>query len=105
MKRSTIALLACPQCHGRLESYCTDPNAEPCLTGNLYCKTCSTNYSIVDGIPHFIKPEALSGFNRNFSKMYDWFSWGYRAFSKIAFAYIRMDEETGRREITDQLES
>ena len=36
--------------------------------------------------------------------MYDWFSWGYTLFSKIAFAYIGMDEETGRREITDRLE-
>jgi ubiquinone/menaquinone biosynthesis C-methylase UbiE len=36
--------------------------------------------------------------------MYNWFSWGYRLFSKIAFAYIGMDEETGRREVTDRLE-
>jgi ubiquinone/menaquinone biosynthesis C-methylase UbiE len=36
--------------------------------------------------------------------MYDWFSWIYRAFSKVAFAYIGMDEATGRREITDRLE-
>ena len=36
--------------------------------------------------------------------MYDWTSWGYRAFSRIAFAYIGMSEETGRREITDKLD-
>jgi ubiquinone/menaquinone biosynthesis C-methylase UbiE len=36
--------------------------------------------------------------------MYDWFSWGYRLFSKVAFAYIGMHEETGRREITDLLD-
>ena len=104
MKRTTLDLLACPICHGRLESYCIDPAADPCLSGNLYCKVCSINYSIVDGIPHFIQPEQLSGFNRNFSRMYNWFSWGYRLFSKVAFAYIGMDEETGRREITDRLD-
>lgn len=104
MKKSTLDLLACPTCHGQLEIYCVDPHADPCLTGNLYCKACSTNYSIVDGIPQFIKSEDLHGLNRNFSKMYDWFSWGYRLFSKVAFAYIGMDEETGRREITDRLD-
>jgi len=35
----------------------------------------------------------------------DWLSWVYRAFSKIAFAYIGMDDETGRYEITDRLDS
>jgi ubiquinone/menaquinone biosynthesis C-methylase UbiE/uncharacterized protein YbaR (Trm112 family) len=104
MKRTTVDLLACPKCHGKLEYFCADTNIDPCLTGNLYCKTCSTNYSIVDGIPHFIMSETLDGFNRSFSRMYDWFSWGYRLFSKVAFAYIGMDEETGRREITDRLE-
>lgn len=104
MKRATIDLLGCPICHGHLDVYCAEPNANPCLAGNLYCKPCSTNYSIVDGIPHFITPETLNGFNRRFSRMYDWFSWGYRLFSKVAFAYIGMDEQTGRREITDRLE-
>jgi ubiquinone/menaquinone biosynthesis C-methylase UbiE/uncharacterized protein YbaR (Trm112 family) len=104
MKRTTFDILACPICHGHLESYCADPDADPCLTGNLFCKACSVNYNIVDGIPRFIKSEQLSGFNQRFSRLYDWFSWGYRAFSKIAFAYIGMDEETGRREITDRLD-
>lgn len=104
MKRSSFNLLACPVCHGCLESFCADGSSDPCLTGNLYCKTCSINYSIVDGVPYFIEPGNLTGFNRRFSHMYDLFSWAYRAFSKIAFAYIGMDEETGRREITDRLE-
>jgi hypothetical protein len=61
-------------------------------------------FPVEDGIPHFIQPEALTGFNRRFSRMYDWFSWVYAAFSKVAFAYIGMSEETGRREITDRLD-
>lgn len=104
MKRTTLEMLTCPTCHTPLEMYCTDPHSEPCLTGNLYCRACSTNYSILDGIPNFIEPKELTGFNRRFSRMYDWFSWVYAAFSRLAFAYIGMDEETGRREITDRLE-
>jgi ubiquinone/menaquinone biosynthesis C-methylase UbiE len=72
-------------------------------TGLLICSNCKKYFPIVDGIPHFIQTEALTGFNRRFARMYNWFSWGYRLFSKIAFAYIGMDEETGRREITDRL--
>jgi SAM-dependent methyltransferase len=104
MKRTTLDILACPTCHGHLESYCADPGADPCLTGNLFCKACSVNYNIADGIPRFIKSEQLNGFNHRFSLLYNWFSWGYRAFSKIAFTYIGMDEETGRREITDRID-
>jgi ubiquinone/menaquinone biosynthesis C-methylase UbiE len=58
----------------------------------------------VDGIPHFIETKTLMGLNKRFSQMYDWFSWGYRAFSKVAFAYIGMTEEQARREVTDRLE-
>jgi ubiquinone/menaquinone biosynthesis C-methylase UbiE len=104
MKRTTVDLLACPACRGQLEISSPDSNADTYLAGTLFCKACSVNYSIVDGIPHFIEPEQLNGFNRRFSRMYDWFSWGYRAFSKIAFAYIGMSEETGRRQITDRLD-
>jgi uncharacterized protein YbaR (Trm112 family) len=73
-------------------------------TGMLTCPTCHKSYPIVDGIPHFVEPEKLTGLNRRFSRLYDWFSWGYRAFSKVAFAYIGMDEATGRREITNRLD-
>ncbi len=104
MKHTTFNLLACPTCHGNLEKYCADLNADPCQTGNLYCKTCSTNYSILEGIPCFIEPEKLIDSSRHFSGLRDSFSWGYAPFSKVAFAYIGMDEATGRCEITDQLE-
>jgi ubiquinone/menaquinone biosynthesis C-methylase UbiE len=72
--------------------------------GRLVCPRCKRDYPIVGGIPQFIQPEALTGFNRRFSRMYDRFSWIYAAFSKVAFAYIGMNEETGRREITDRLD-
>jgi ubiquinone/menaquinone biosynthesis C-methylase UbiE len=70
----------------------------------LTCAGCGKSYPVTDGIPYFIESGGLTGFNRRFSRMYDLFSWGYRAFSRVAFAYIGMDEETGRREVTDRLE-
>lgn len=102
MKGSTIDLLVCPGCRGKLIS---DAGNEKTLqAGILTCPTCNQIYPIVQGIPHFIQPEQLTGFNRRFARMYNWFSWGYRAFSRIAFAYIGMNEGVGRREIIDRLE-
>jgi SAM-dependent methyltransferase len=102
MKQTTLDLLACPTCHGRLDFSGADEKIFH--AGTLACSRCEKHFLIVDGIPHFIEPEKLTGFNRRFSRLYDWFSWGYRAFSKVAFAYIGMDEATGRREITDRLD-
>ena len=102
MKRTTLNLLVCPNCHGQLTF--TGADEKTLHAGTLSCFVCDKHFPIVDGIPHFLHPGALTGFNRRFSRMYDLFSWGYRAFSKIAFAYIGMDEETGRREITDRLD-
>jgi len=110
MKRTTLDLLACPFCRGCLNFSGADRIAlhagmlRPGSAQALACSRCKQHFPLVDGIPHFIQPAALTGFNRRFARMYDWFSWGYRLFSKIAFAYIGMDEETGRREVTDRLE-
>ena len=104
MKCRTVDLLVCPKCRGKLEFIAADRAAQNCEAGNLYCRDCRKNFSIIDGIPYFYTPDQLTGFNRRFSHLYDWFSWIYAAFSKVAFAYIGMDEETGRREITDRLE-
>ena len=102
MKLSTFDLLACPICHGHLEFSGGEKNL--LLTGTFICSPCKRHFPIVDGIPHFIQREQRTGLNRHFARAYDWSYWAYRAFSKIAFAYIGMDEETGRREITDRLD-
>ena len=102
MKAATLDLLACPVCHECLDY--AGIGKKTFHAGLLICSRCKKEYPIVDGIPHFIEPEALTGFNRRFARMYNWFSWIYALFSKIAFAYIGMEEETGRREITDRLE-
>jgi ubiquinone/menaquinone biosynthesis C-methylase UbiE/uncharacterized protein YbaR (Trm112 family) len=102
MKRTALDLLACPYCHGCLKF--EGGHGSTLHSGILTCPACEKDFPIVDGIPQFIQPEALTGFNRRFARMYNLYSWAYRAFSKIAFAYIGMDEEIGRREITDRLE-
>ena len=93
-----LELIACPACHGRLAWAGTRE------TGTLTCRGCAHIYPIVTGIPHFIEPATLTGLNRRFSYLYDWFSWFYRLFSKVAFAYIGMPEAAARREVLDRLE-
>lgn len=102
MKTSSLEMLICPACHGKLDL--ETGSGRFIDHGLLKCASCRQVYPIEAGIPRFIQPATLSGFNRRFSRMYDWFSWGYRAFSRLAFAFIGMNEETGRREITDRLE-
>ena len=96
--RPALDVLACPNCHGVLE-------IRPLAGGEGYhCPTCQKDYPVVDGIPHFIRHEELTGWNKRFAGMYDWISWGYRVFSKLAFAYIGMSEEQGRSEVTERLD-
>ena len=96
-RRPALDVLACPNCHGMLTSV---PLAGE---DGYHCPACQKDYPVVGGIPHFIQPEEITGWNQRLAGMYDWFSWGYRVFSKVAFAYIGMTEEQGRRVITDRL--
>jgi|GEM_PF-182708 len=91
-----LDVLACPACHGALTW--REANSA------LHCTTCDKDYPVRQGIPHFVDLETLTGLNRRFAKLYDWFSWFYRLFSKAAFAYIGMPEEEARREVLDRLE-
>lgn len=93
-----LDVLACPECHAAL-------SVIPLGGGDAYrCSACQKDYPVVDGIPHFIELHEMTGLNKRFAQMYNWFSWGYRAFSTVAFAYIGMREEQARREVTDRLE-
>jgi len=102
MRAATLGLLACPTC--RVPLAIEGSFQDPISTGKIRCSSCSQDYPVENGIPQFIQQPRLTGLNRRFSKTYDWFSWFYRAFSRIAFAYIGMDEGTARREITSRLE-
>ncbi len=100
MKRTTLNLLRCPQCHSELT---VTPEIDMILSGALHGASCRRSFVIRGGIPNFMGADDLQGNNRRFVRMYNWLSWIYRAFTKIAFAYIGMSEEAARREITDRL--
>jgi SAM-dependent methyltransferase len=91
---SQVDVLACPECHGRLEQ---DKD-------ELRCQACEHCYTIVDGIPRFAEYQSLSGLDRRFAGMYDWFSLVYRLFSRVAFAFIGISEDQARLEILDRLQ-
>ncbi len=93
-----LDVLACPTCHGPLTLAAFADGQ------GLDCPSCQKTFQVIDGIPHFIEHAQLTGWNHRFSQMYDWLSWGYRAFSAVAFAYIGMSEEQARREVTDRLD-
>jgi SAM-dependent methyltransferase len=97
-RQPALDVLACPKCHEALTSVAL------AFGDGYHCQTCHKDYAVLGGIAHFIAPEEITGWNERLAGMYDWFSWGYRAFSKAAFAFIGMSEEQGRREITDRLE-
>lgn len=97
-RHPALNVLGCPECHAAL-------SVIPLDGGQAYhCAICEKDYPVMDGIPNFLGPQAMTGLNQRFAQMYNWFSWGYRAFSKIAFAYIGMREEQARREVTDRLQ-
>lgn len=101
MKRRTIAVLACPACHSTLVF---DGSAgDKIEAGVLCCENCAKVYPILDGIPQFFEREELTGLNRRFSFLYDWFSLIYPAFSRTAFALIGMSEGAARRELAAKL--
>jgi len=96
LSQDVLNVLACPACHGCLELLEEPPS--------LHCAACQKDYPVHQGIPYFIQPADLTGLNRRFARLYDWFSWVYRPFSKVAFAVIGMTEAKGRGEVLDRLE-
>ena len=100
MKPETLELLTCPACHGGLRL--RGEASESIESGSLVCNTCSKEFPIEEGIPHFIRYDELTGLNRRFARLYDWFSYVYVPYSKIAFAFIG-GEDTSRREVLDRL--
>ncbi len=102
MKSTSLDLLCCPACRGRLTA--GEASHGQIESGSLHCTICGTEYPVAAGIPQFIRTSELTGRNRRISRAYDWFSLIYRAFSTAAFTFIGMREESARREITDRLE-
>jgi ubiquinone/menaquinone biosynthesis C-methylase UbiE len=71
--------------------------------GNLFCSNCEQSYPIKNGILHFIYPQELKGINRRFARFYDWHSYVYTLFTKLAFLPFG-GEYKARKEILDRLE-
>jgi len=103
MKRTTLDLLVCPSCHGELRLLTSTGN-ESIAQGSLACLSCQKVYPIKRGIPHFIIEEELTGLNKPISRLYDWFSWIYSAFSKIGLFFLGTSESRARHEVLDRLE-
>jgi len=103
MKRTTLDLLLCPTCHGELELQTSTGNGSV-ENDSLTCLSCQNVYPIKQGIPHFIKEDDLTGLNKPFARMYDWFSWIYSVFSKIGLFFLGTSEPRARHEVLDRLE-
>ena len=103
MKYSTLDLLLCPTCHGVL-TLDAAPTHGMLETSILTCPKCQKIIPIKHGIPRFIKPDELSGLNKPFARMYDWFSWIYSAFSKIGFLFLGTTDSKARQEVLSRLE-
>lgn len=103
MKRTTLDFLRCPSCHGELQLQ-TSLATGSIETGSLTCQACQKTFPIQRGIPRFIKWEELVGLNKTLSRMYDWFSWIYSAFSRIGLFFLGTSESRARHEVLDRLE-
>jgi len=101
MKAETLDLLACPRCHGALRLR-GQPSGS-IESGSLSCTGCAREFPIEEGVPRFIRYDELTGLNRRFARLYDWFSHVYVPVSRIAYALIG-GEEVSRREVLDRLD-
>jgi SAM-dependent methyltransferase len=103
MKRTSVDLLVCPTCHGKLSLQETHSNGV-IETGGLACPSCQVAFPIYHGIPRFIRENELVGRNKTFARLYDWFSWIYIAFSKIGFLLLGTTDSRARQEVIARLQ-
>ncbi len=103
MKRNTLEFLRCPSCHSKLELLPETGNAI-IMAGELACQPCRRTYPITRGIPHFIQQKELTGLNRRFAYLYDWFSWIYPEFSKVGLRLLGTTDQRARQELLARLE-
>ena len=102
MKRSTLELLCCPDCHAALSLH-DERGDETVDEGELFCPHCERSFLIRNGIAHFISSQELEGLNRRFARFYNWISPVYALFTKLAFLPFG-GERKARTEILDRLD-
>jgi len=55
MRRSLLAILACPDCRGSVElSGVESEDDAGIVNGTLKCTKCAREFRIIDGIPHMM---------------------------------------------------
>ncbi len=57
MKKTLMAILACPVCKGQLQLTIISENADEIVSRSLFCPKCRVNYPITDTIPNLLPPE------------------------------------------------
>jgi ubiquinone/menaquinone biosynthesis C-methylase UbiE len=102
MKRSTLDLLCCPNCHVAL-SLRDEYGDETVDEGDLFCPHCERSFLIKNDIVRFIDPQELEGLNHSFARFYDWFSHFDTIFNKVFFLPMG-GERKARTEILDRLD-
>jgi len=102
MKRTTLELLCCPDCHASLQLR-DESNDEAVDEGTLYCSSCDRGFPIEGGTARFISAEDLGGPNRPFARFYDWSS----RFEGIAWKVFTLPwggERKARGQVLDRLD-
>ena len=103
MKYESLESLCCPVCKGEL-SYKGKIENGTIRERSLYCKGCSRDFPVTEGILRFAAPEELVGINRPIEKMYKriarWYdSWLIKLGSQAFGGWEQM-----RRDYLDRLE-
>ena len=104
MKRQSLHLLSCPACRSRKKLQASS-DGDVVETGLITCPSCLNIYPVERGIVHFIQQEKLVGFNKKLTRMYDWFSWIYGAYSRVGLFLLGTTETRARSELVARLEA
>jgi ubiquinone/menaquinone biosynthesis C-methylase UbiE/uncharacterized protein YbaR (Trm112 family) len=102
MKRSTLELLCCPDCHGAL-SWHDERTGDVVDEGSLLCSHCERSFPIREGIAHFTSLDELEGLNRRFARFYERFSRFEPILDKLSFLPMG-GERKARSEILHRVE-
>ena len=83
MTRSTLELLACPHCGGRLRADITESVADRGWTGHLECASCNAHFNVQRGVARFPSAPAEADVVSRTRRTYD-YTWTHVARREIA---------------------
>jgi len=95
MRPKALESLACPQCHGPLDSLSSE---EEILEGSLSCANEGSTYSVTGGIPHLVRLERTPKVTR-FAEEYS-LSWRQEGWGGDDLRYLQglpYEDSTGRQ--------